>query len=95
MATTETFEAELVEALREFAEAMDGHTPAEIAAVVGKMLADAVMAERKRCKDIADLYVSQARPAGDENVGDCPLTAHFDGQRLVAQNIGHDIENGL
>ena len=54
-----------------------------------------VMFERQRCKAIADLYVEQARPAGDESVGDCPLTAHFDGQRLVAENIGHDIEHGL
>lgn len=55
----------------------------------------AILFERARAKKIADLYVSQARPAGDENVGDCPLTAYFDGQRLVAQNIGYDIENGL
>lgn len=57
-------------------------------------IAHAIKAERARCADIANLYVSQARPAGDENVGDCPLTAHFDGQRLVAQNIEHDIRNG-
>lgn len=54
-----------------------------------------VLFERQRSAEIADLYVSQARPAGDESVGDCPLTAHFDGQRIVAQNIGHDIRNGL
>lgn len=54
MTTTGTFEAELVEALREFAEAMDGHTPAEIAAVVGKMLADGILAERERCARIAE-----------------------------------------
>jgi hypothetical protein len=53
-----------------------------------------IAGERVRCADIANLYVSQARPSGDESVGDCPLTAYFDGQRLVAQNIEHDIRNG-
>ena len=57
--------------------------------------AEHTSAERARCAGIANLYVSQARPCGDENVGDCPLTAHFDGQRIVAQNIEHDIRNGL
>lgn len=54
-----------------------------------------VVAERERCAKIADLYVSQARPLGDEAVGDCPLTAYFEGQKIVAQNIGHDIRKGL
>jgi len=51
--------------------------------------------ERQRCAAIADLYVSQARPLGSEDVGDCPLTAHYDGQKLVAENIAHDIRKGL
>ena len=51
-------------------------------------------AERKRCADIADLYVSQALPLGDEAVGECPVTAYFDGQKIVASNIGHDIRTG-
>ena len=58
-------------------------------------IAGAIKDERERCAQIADLYGGQARPAGDENVGDCPLTAYFDGQKIVAQNIGHDIRKGL
>jgi hypothetical protein len=53
-----------------------------------------IAGERARCADIANLYAHQARPAGDEDVGDCPMTAYFDGQRIVAQNIEHDIRNG-
>jgi len=66
----------------------------EVAERAKAAIAKAVAEERARCVAIAELYVSQARPAGDENVGDCPLTAYFDGQRLVAENIAHDIRNG-
>lgn len=52
------------------------------------------IAERERCAAIADLYASQARPLGDENCGDCPVTAYYYGQKIVAQNISHDIRSG-
>jgi hypothetical protein len=63
----------------------------EVAALVRRGIAE----ERARCAAIADLYVSQARPAGDEDVGDCPLAAYFNGQKIVAQNILGDIRNGV
>ena len=56
--------------------------------------AERIAAQRARCANIASLYADQARPTGNEDVGDCPLTAYFDGQQLVAQNIEHDIRNG-
>ena len=71
-----------------------GNGPIDVCAEHKAWMEKAVAAERARCADIANLYFHQARPLGDESVGDCPLTAYVRGQQLVAQNIEHDIRNG-
>lgn len=71
-----------------------GNGPIDVCAEHKAWMEKAVAAERARCADVANLYFHQARPLGDESVGDCPLTAYFNGQQLVAQNIEHDIRNG-